>query len=541
MRRALTGRGRVVYTRACRGCDRRDAGWSAARSGQVRAFAGLDAAATETFYGSPIDPTVSEDAVNLFVYSVDSYINSDERNVRILDQSVDTDGGFVRAHCLRGILRVLDEEGAAGRVSSRRRREVDEILQIALNAVESSKSNASPSLKLHDIAYVNVLEAFSENRPGDAAEMLDELLLSCPHDLLTMKLAYDTYDAIGDIKNKRYVVPRVIERWSDGVMGYSKVLALHAAALVDDGAFVEAEDLGMRALSIDPQNLNAMVAAASAMLAQCRPREAVRLLREFRDAWKREESAPGGNEIGSKYEQRLGWLWALGEIEQGQYENAFHRFRSFGCVGTTSGQGPKRRPWNLVDGVSLLHRLRMCGVDVDDPWTSLAQKYDEVLSASIADSNDDIRCPLFDAHLVLLFTYAGMSDRADDVIRSRRARTSGDAAAFVCEGMRSVPNDPETAANVLRPVRFRTKHVLGGYHAHRDMFEWALLDCCVRGDVTKWGRAIASERLARSPGSAHSWRLYAELLHAEGSAIEADEAYVRALDLGLGQGGSKTH
>ena len=342
-------------------------------------------------------------------------------------------------------------------------------------------------------------------------------------------MAYETLDALGDLHNKRHLVPRVIQRWSDGVQGYSHLLALHASSLVDVGAFDEAEDLGMRSLALDSSSRIALAAVASAMIAQNRPREAVRLLREFRDSWQDEDATNPSGTL-TRAQQKLGWLWALAEIEQGQYENALRRFHDFGRTKSTLREvdaGNLRRPsWPLVDAVSLLHRLRMCGMDVDEPWSELVDRYADVTTAGSGD-----RAALFDVHLSLLIP---------DAVRNTRENMTTPTEEL-CDAMRMSTSNPVKAEERLRPLRFKLEEAMGGSFLHRDLIHWIALDCSIRGKSYAWGQALASERISRHPAHAHAWRMYAEILHGIGNVPDADSAYIRALDLGLGQGGSHAH
>ena len=214
-------------------------------------------------------------------------------------------------------------------------------------------------VKNSNSSYAQALNAYAENRYEDVAEILDETLLRRPSDLVAVKLASDVLFKAGETKNRRSIVPRVLDRWVESEPGYAQLLSIHANAMIDDGDARSAEDLAMRVLTMEPHNTSAVFAAASSMLVQDRPRECIRLIREFK------ESLYDDGTILPEVEQKLAWFWALCDVEQGKYEKALRRYESYG--GSTNF--PLR--WGLSDAVSLLMRLKLCGEDIQSHWMRL--------------------------------------------------------------------------------------------------------------------------------------------------------------------------
>lgn len=492
---------------------------------------------SEEMYGSSVLSS-SEDAADAYSYALDQYVSGRRVSLSLLRTAAEKDKHFVTARYLHDLI-----------VWMRRRNgeETDDPIDDGEKEIASGDTEAGR----RDRTYAFVLSALSQNRVHDAANVLDELVLANPTDLLTIKLAHETHAAAGDVRSKRNLIPRVMEHWNDGFPGYSHLLAMHAAALNDDVDYANAEDLSMRVLSMNSDEINAVAVASSAMISQSRPREAVRMIREFRDAWYDEATSMAFRDEQHAQQQHLGWLWAIADVDQGQYEKAMRRLDMFGIVGVAEGHDGRKPTWSLVDAVSLLHRLRLCDVDVDKPWAALYDAY----GVDGIFEDDALRSPMYNIHRALLFSYSDRHDLVDDMINVIEARSESTPATShdelrtkmtlattgtICRAVNSLRSDPSHAMSTLLSSRYELDH-LGGHTLHRDLLCWILLDCCIRGEEYVWGRAIASERLAQLPGNAQTWRMHAEILHALGEESEADRSYMRALDLGLGQGGKDTH
>ena len=246
-----------------------------------------------TVYGSPVQ-TSSSDAADMYAYVLDQYVHDRKISFDVLKRAVELDDDFVHPRCLLGL------------TDDSRTKEMVELVKY---------SNSS---------YAQALNAYAENRYEDVAEILDETLLRRPSDLVAVKLASDVLFKAGETKNRRSVVPRVLDRWVESEPGYAQLLSIHANAMIDDGDARSAEDLAMRVLTMEPHNTSAVFAAASSMLVQDRPRECIRLIREFKESLYDDDGT-----ILPEVEQKLAWFWALCDVEQGKYEKALRRYESY--------------------------------------------------------------------------------------------------------------------------------------------------------------------------------------------------------------------
>ena len=444
--------------------------------------------------------TASSDAADMYAYVLDQYVHDRKISFDVLKRAIELDSAFVHPRCVLGM---LDE--------SRTKEMADEV-----NSIEYS----SP--------YVDALNAYAENRFADVADILDETLLRHPSDLVAVKLASDVLFKSGETKNRRCIVPRVLDRWIESEPGYAQLLSIHANAMTDDGDARSAEDLAMRVLTMEPHNTSAVFAAASSLLVQDRPRECIRLVREFK------ESLHDDSTMLPEVEQKLAWFWALCDVEQGKYDKALRRFESYGGnAHSDDTQFPLC--WGLSDAVSLLMRLKLCGEDIQSHWMRLVDRNEKMSSISTLSSMDRI-------HAVILFSETGHNDKfVDDILKMME--TEGDDVLIrdISKAIVRMKSNPTDGFHALRKLRFQFDRIGGGSILHRDLLNWILLESSLRSENYEHGRAILAEQIATRPGKAQWWRFQAEILYSQGQTAEADQAYIRALDLGLGQGGADSH
>ena len=450
-------------------------------------------------YGSLVD--VTEDAADMYAYVLDQYVHDRNVSLNVLERAIELDPQCVNPKCVLGM---LDES------------KTKEMVRNVNSITRSSQEERQ---------YAQALNAFSKERLSEAAEILDEMLLKHPSDLVALKLASDILFRQGEHRNRRCLVPRVLDLWTESETGYAQLLSVHANAMVDDGDASGAEDLAMRVLSMDPHNTSAAFAAATAMLLQDRPRECLRLIREFKESLYDDDAAEA---ILPEIEQKLAWFWALCDVEQGKYDKALRRYESYGGGNDNDNNNNFPLSWNISDAVSLLMRLKLCGEDVTSHWMRLA-----------ADRKDDVFSSDMDKiHAIILYNE---TDDCDDLVTNILSQMSSSDCVDISRAIVCIKSNPKEGFHLLRTLRFKFDRIGGGSILHRDLLNWILLESSLRSECYDHGRAITAEQIAIHPGKAQWWRFNAEILCSLGHIEEADTAYVRALDLGLGQGGADSH
>src|SRR5262249_52057421 len=134
------------------------------------------------------------------------------------------------------------------------------------------------TLEPHERAHLAAIRAALEGDLAGACRVYDEILASTPHDLLALAAAqtFDYY--LGNPPSQLARTERALQPWQRTAPGYHAVLAMHAYALQECGAYEEAEAAAYRALALQPWDVRAHHAVAHVMEMQGRFEEGIRWL-----------------------------------------------------------------------------------------------------------------------------------------------------------------------------------------------------------------------------------------------------------------------
>ena len=175
-------------------------------------------------------------------------------------------------------------------------------------------------------------------------------------------------------------------------------------------------------------------------------------------------------------------------------------------------------------------RLKLCGEDIQSHWMRLVDDVTSISNTKLS-SMDRI-------HAVILFNETGEHEhKVRELCSTEENALIGDISKAIVR----IKSNPEDGFHLLRKLRFQFDRIGGGSILHRDLLNWILLESSLRSECYDHGRAILAEQISTRPGKAQWWRFSAEILFSLGRIAEADESYIRALDLGLGQGGADSH
>ena len=83
---------------------------------------------------------------------------------------------------------------------------------------------------------------------------LDRILMDHPRELLALQMGHLADFFHGDRDNLRGRVARALPTWTDGEDGYGRVLGLLSFGFEECGDYGRGEELGRRALKIEPQD-----------------------------------------------------------------------------------------------------------------------------------------------------------------------------------------------------------------------------------------------------------------------------------------------
>ena len=365
--------------------------------------------------------------------------------------------------------------------------------------------------------HMTALRAWIDGDFHNAVEAWEAVLVEYPRDLLALQLAHLSDVLLGDTVNQRDRVARVMPAWDESVPGYNYVLGFYSFGLEECRDFSRAEELGRRAVSLNPRDAYAIHAVAHVMEMQGRQAGGIWWMTSREDDW------ANGN-----FANHLWWHLSLFHLDLAQYDRVLsiydQRLRS---------NDPTREKYEELDATALLWRLKLLDVDVGDRWRELADKWESSATDTLYAFND--------VHAMMTFVAEGRESAAEAVLNAneRYVQQANDANVAMtriigipfCKALQAfATGDYESAVDQLLPIRYRT-HRLGGSHAQRDIISWTLLEAALRAGRYKLARALANERTGVKPTSPQNWRFTARALQGLGDYKAAEKARARATSM----------
>ncbi|MFQ5958853.1 MAG: tetratricopeptide repeat protein [Alphaproteobacteria bacterium] len=433
------------------------------------------------------------EAVAHFDAAVADYLGFGHAPVEHVKRALAADPGFPLALALRGCFYLM-----LG---------VPAVLPKALKCLAGAEAAATTP---REKGHVAALRAWCDGDLAGALRAWEGILVDHPTDLLAIRLAHSLYFDLGDSRNLRDSVARVLPAWDEGRPGYGYVLGMHAFGLEECDDYANAEAAGRRAVEIDPSDIWSVHAVAHVMEMQGRQREGIDWLAGLEDHWT----------TCNFFQHHVWWHRALYHLELGEHDAALALYDE------RVRDDFSEIVYDMIDGASLLWRLELCGVDVGARWGEIADKSE----ARIGDHLD----PFSDAHFMMGLAGDGRTDAIDAMLASMRRYADANDVT-VAPVMRAVGIDAcaalaafrggeyDLAIALLMPLRYELQRI-GGSHAQRDLFAQTLIEAALRCRRFPLARALTAERTALKPASPTSWSLYARALDGLGDTAAADDA-----------------
>ncbi|HWQ37288.1 MAG TPA: tetratricopeptide repeat protein [Burkholderiales bacterium] len=356
--------------------------------------------------------------------------------------------------------------------------------------------------------HVLGLEAWAKGDLRAAVRIYESILLDQPRDLLALKLANFFYFYLGDSKNVRDSVARVLHAWDPSMPFYGYVTSLYAFGLEETGRYARAERIARAALEVNPRDAWAVHTVAHVAEARDRYKEGIAFLGETEPYWN----------AGNNFRYHLWWHRLLLHLGLGEADAGLELY--------------DRRLWDpqsddyldLTNDIATLQRLEILGVDVGDRWQPLADKVETLCGVRYF--------AFIDAHYLLALAAAGRVERARLMLDEMKAHaassrtTTGEITARVnaalCEGLLQYrAGHFERAVDCILPLRDEIR-LIGGSHAQRDLFDQVLIDAAWKDRRYTLARALLSERAQARPRNAWNRARLSEAIVALGDLAVAD-------------------
>ncbi len=302
-------------------------------------------------------------------------------------------------------------------------------------------------------AHARALRQMLAGDYSRAAGVWDEIAATS-RDFAAVRIAHDIYLHVGDSEGRMRSSRSAADNWEPGDHGYGFVQGQLAFALEESGRLDEAEQIGRTALDLDPHDLWARHALAHVYETADDQQGALDLLDGPDPLWHDQDALS----------THIWWHLALRLISVGEYQRVLSIHDQELDLADTA--------FRLCDLTSLLWRLELVGVDVDDRWSLLADRW-----ATIAERHT---CGFIDLHACLTFLrlpahrgaapfFAGLA-AAHRLPVSENARTFSEVVRPLLEAIRShVEGDHAAAVAGLDRLRPEI-HRIGGSHAQHELF-----------------------------------------------------------------------
>ncbi len=431
--------------------------------------------------------TSSTEAGAAFDRTVLGYVRYRADTAEHLAATLAADADFGLAHCLKGYFAMLSYKQAN--------------VPIAAEAARAARRLTAAATARERI-HVAALEAWVAGDVDRTLDLWEQILAGHPTDVLALRLAHFGNFWLGRPNEMRASVERVLPGWSRELAGYGTVLSCRCFAHEECGDYAEAEPAGRSALEIDPGDIWGTHAVAHVMEMQGRHEEGIAFLEGLEPNW------AGGNNL----THHLWWHRALYHLERGETDAVLdlydRRFRNLAAPLTLA------QPDLYIDvqnAVSMLFRLELQGVDVENRWNELADKAEQ----RIGDCLSAFTLP----HWAMALAATGRDAAAGRMLEAMAAFGRGEETIAPIVGRIALPicaavlahrrSEHVAAVELMRPV-LGDMHRLGGSHAQQDVLARLFLDSAMKAERPDDVRLVLKYTAARHPLEPHRRIGYAD-------------------------------
>lgn len=331
-------------------------------------------------------------------------------------------------------------------------------------------NSSNPYMKMHAQALID----WSLGYRSRAADTWETILLSYPFDMMTLKMALDTYFHLGNQNMLRDSVARVLPIWESSSTHRplkSHLHGMYAFGLGETNMTLRAEQQARLGLELNEHDAWATHALVHSMEYTGRTSHGIDLLEKTENHWQQCDSiAP-----------HISWHWALYELEQDNWEKADEILQR--CYLNDSGIEITRIKY--TDAASLIYRLKLVG----HPRPS---QVNTRLKPFLDLHFDDHQTLFSDFHHYFVLDNFGDITVKKNFLRSLK-ETVESSDTDVGKSYRDIgpsifaalerfdEGDYAQVVELLYPIRNRTA-VAGGSNAQRDIFNLLLIHSAVHSD-----------------------------------------------------------
>ncbi|KAE8613198.1 hypothetical protein XENTR_v10007622 [Xenopus tropicalis] len=405
-----------------------------------------------------------------------------------LSRIKDTDPNFVMGHVAANGLELI---------GTGRSPRVDKELANAVRVM--SDLSKSQALTEREMLHVAAVETFANGNLPKAADLWERILQNHPMDLLALKFAHDCYFYLGEQRQMRDSVARVLPYWKPGTPLSSYVKGMYSFGLLETNFYDQALKVAKEALAVDQTDSWSVHTVAHVHEMRADLDSGLAFMQETENNWK-------GSDMLACH---VYWHWALYFIEKGDYEAALTLYDNH-IAPQCFASGTML---DVVDNSSMLYRLQLEGVNVGDRWKNLLQ---------ITKSHTQDHMLIFnDLHFLMSSLGSKDEDMTRELVESMQelSKSPGENQQHglinhlgtpLCRALIEYDRGHyDKAADLMYPIRYQILGI-GGSDAQRDLFNQVLIRAAINSSSKyhqNLARCLLTERDMGRPNSPLTQRL----------------------------------
>lgn len=343
---------------------------------------------------------------------------------------------------------------------------------MVLSSLENAKKFAA-GISPREQHYIKALEFAAEGQLNDSVGCYEAILKHAPTDGFALSLCQAELFWLGDMKRSLATSSSVASHWNESVTGYSEFLGMHAFDLEEAGHYSHAENVGRKAVDLNPENIWATHAVTHVLYMQGRYVEGVDWIASLQGNWQ---------DVG-QMQFHVWWHKCLFHLERGEHDATLAGYDNW--VRNPNHVLVQAMPDLYIDlqnGASLLWRLELAGVNVGVRW--------EEMATLVAQRLDDLSNPFTSAHFAIILAAVGDFDSCRQLITAMMDfKSANDKTLSVHYAKAGLPaaqaaiahrkGDYQRVIELLYPARHEL-WMMGGSHAQQDVFFQILVDAVAR-------------------------------------------------------------
>ena len=364
--------------------------------------------------------------------------------------------------------------------------------------------------------HIDALACWARESLRGATGHWEEIAREYPRDILAIKMAHFGYFYLGQSAAIRNGITETLDFWSRDDALYPYMMSMMAFGQVEAGDLRQAEDYGRQALDLAPQDPWGVHAVAHALEPTERKADALEWIARHEAQWN----------AANNFRYHIHWHRALIHLEQGDPQAALDWYDR------TVFAAESVEYLDVCNEASLLMRLELSGIDVEERWEAVSKKAAERI-------NDQVM-GFADVHYMLALSSSKAPEHLeqartlmDNLLRYSESGTDNAYAYQVAV----VPI--ARAILAYRQGRYKDSadgflsalplaHAAGGSHDQRDLYEYLAAEASFRADPTCPGTlAYLAGRSFRASYNRHNWRLYLKALRQAGQTQALSTAAAR--------------